>query len=214
MRRIIKKQAGIFSDVVGSEIYGTPLLPVPGPLKHAINTANTLGGIGGLLEADQPRLKKAIDRANDSPVASIIPGVGDYRTSQKMLYNALKNNKEKAVTNVIGEKFGRITGDLPLGVLGGIAGLAIGGANIDPNADPKEKLLRAGLYAGTGTALGYTVPKVVAALAALITRRRNAAEQKAHDQSSNISNWLLPGVAQYNKYKRIGRIRGEEIGEK
>ena len=191
---MIRKRAGIYGDVAGSMV-GDAFVPL----------SSKVGYIAGLLDASKHD-DKDIKEMNKSLGLSFIPGVGSYRIAKKRYNNAVKNNADTATANIVGERWGGLTSTL-IGALAG-AGIGIGAERIITGKTPSDDS-----FVG-GALVGASAPVLAAAALALINRRRTKAEQKEHDQSSNISNWLIPGMATYNKFKRMGRIHAEEIGEK
>ena len=211
---MIRKRSGIYSDYAGATLSQLGLNAIAGGLGDVVHTGSTVGGL--LSGGDVKQLDKDVEEMNQSSGLSFVPAVGKYRMTRKMLRNALKNNKDTAYSNIIGEQFGGLVSGIPAALLGGAVGYKLA-ANKAKNLgfdSHGQHIYGAGWGAVPGAIIGGSVPLLAAGALALIRKRRSAAEQKAHDQSSNISNWLVPGVANYNALKRVGRIRGEEIGEK
>jgi len=52
--------------------------------------------------------------------------------------------------------------------------------------------------------------ELAAPIVAAITPTRTAEEQLKHDKGSAWKSWLIPGVASYNRWKRLGRIIAED----
>jgi len=220
VRRYLQKRAGVYSDI------GVSLVPralIPYGLG---DTAHTIGQTAGALTAnelsDKDAEKLAKELAKQKLAWDLVPGVGGYRIGQKAMLNARKNNKETALMNVLGEQYGAIPTFLAGGLLGGVAG-GIGGGIVgnkydltgspnseDPDVKMASRALGINLGASLGILVGGAMPILVSGALAFIRRRRTAEEQKAHDQSANIGNWLIPGMSTYNAYKRLGRIHAEE----
>lgn len=92
----------------------------------------------------------------------------------------------------VSEGTGTLTGMLIGSGLGGAIGGAIGG--------------RKG--ADRGSLIGTATPTILAAIAALVRRRRTVQEQVDNDTGARILlKHIVPGLAQYDAYKRIGSTR-------
>ena len=63
--------------------------------------------------------------------------------------------------------------------------------------------------AGAGAGLGLLASLVGGPLGAAFTKRRTKEEQQAHNNTSTWKDWLLPGVADYNQWKAVGRNVGD-----
>ena len=61
-----------------------------------------------------------------------------------------------------------------------------------------------------GTALASVAAELAAPIVAAITPTRTVEEQTKADKSNPWKAWLIPGVASYNKWKRLGRIIAED----
>lgn len=77
----------------------------------------------------------------------------------------------------------------------------------DPNTgeERKAKVLHTGADIMQGTALASVAAELAAPIVAAITPTRTAEEQTKADKSDPWKAWLIPGVASYNKWKRLGR---------
>ena len=182
--------SGVPSEIAGSLLTGA--IPYVGSM------ANSVGGLAGIFsKGDKSRKGSAVE--------NLIPGVGTYRLNNRLRTVAddenerSKKDKNLAVKpyhSLVAEQFGPLTSALLAGGLG---------AGIGAAADSGDRG-RGGLVGGL-TGLGVAGGAgLVALLAAAIRRRRTQNEQDSAD-SSVAAKWLLPGKAQYDTWKRLGRSR-------
>lgn len=73
----------------------------------------------------------------------------------------------------------------------------------------EESRINTGVVLG-GLGLTALAAELAAPIVAAITPTRTAEEQLKHDKGSSWKSWLIPGVASYNRYKRLGRIIAED----
>ena len=183
----------------------TPLTDVLGTLVgNAIpygGVANSIGSMAGLLTDD-------FKDQDESALKALIPGVGGYRLG-KRLSSQVKHEQEDArslgrkdvspVAHAMAETFGPATSTLASTLLGGGIGAAI---------HRKDRGKGFGVGAGIGAGASM-LAHLIGAIAAGVKRRRTKGEQLDSDSKSVASKYLLPGVASYNSYKRLGRSQGD-----
>jgi len=139
--------------------------------------------------------------------SELLPGVAGRRTGQRLALVSEESERmggERAKRNMLSEQFGPTTSMLTsMGIgagLGGTAGAALGG-----NIGSTVSGAGLGALGGLGVSSAATI---AASLAAAIKRRRTMREQADNDKDSNTSaNLLIPGVAAYDYYKRLGASR-------
>ena len=209
MRKLYKK-AGVWSDyfsgmpAAGGVHVASMISPALGAAANfGVNAASTGGLIHGLSNSVSD---EDIDRFDRTVAKSFIPGVGTSRSIRRLRHNAEKTGGKHPTANVAGEVFGTSTSllasTLAGAALGAIAGKLGGG-------DAQSALAGLGIGAGVGGGLGGLTTLLRWGSAGL-TPRRTKAEQKEHDDSTNIDNWLVPGSAVYNHAKRFGRLLEEQ----
>ena len=180
-------EATPLSDSLGTMLW-SPLYPV-----------TAIGATAGLLSDD---LKKH----RDSKLKALLPGVGAYRIGER-LSSQVKHEQEDAdkknrkdvrpVAHAMSEGFGPITST----AAAALAGLVAGGATTGRHS---------GAMAGAGLgAAGAIAANLIGAIAAAIKRRRTKEEQMKSDEKSVLLKYLIPGLATYDSYKRLGRSQGD-----
>ena len=114
---------------------------------------------------------------------------------------------------------------------GWLYGALLGGSSVVAKSTARDKLLNAlfvegrypsdeekrtaAMLRGTGNALAVpAVASIAAELAApvvaAITPTRTKEEQEAHDKRALTADLLIPGVASYNKWKRLGALAAQK----
>ena len=207
-KALLKKTAGILADLYAGIPARTALNVIPFVGTGLTTGAETAGLLHGAL-TNTPT-QKELDEVNKSWGKSFIPGVGSSRALRKMRFNA--RGSKHGTGNIAGEQFGGLTVLLGAGALGALSGAGIG-AGVRSADGGTAMLEGAGIGAGMGGVAGLgigTLAALAGSIAAAIAKRRTAKEQRAHDDEPNAANWIVPGVAPYNAWKRIGRIMEEE----
>lgn len=116
------------------------------------------------------------------------PSIQERRKEIPQILAAKKNSQS------IHQPLGNLLGTFLSTSVGAALGGALGGS--------KESIM----YGG---AIGAATPSLVAALAALLSRRRSLEQQKKYEQSSPLLNYL-PGVSIYNMFKNRGVLMSDE----
>lgn len=210
MNKFLKKKAGVWSDYLGGlptqgALEALKVVPGIGPVAKAgqlgLNTGSLIHGFS------QPVSDADIEAMDNSVGKAFIPGVGASRMIRRMRHNDDKTGGAHPTANVVGETFGT---SVPI-LASIIAGAALGGIIKSQNPLATRHDVAKGSLIGAGIGGGLTGLATLAAWgAAGLTPRRTKAEQKEHDDSTNVSNWLVPGVATYNHAKRFGRLLDEQ----
>jgi hypothetical protein len=129
----------------------------------------------------------------------MLPFVSDWRKGQRLgatLRRSKEDNQEnsKAGRNLLTEFTGPLSSTALMALIGGTGGAILGDGDSDA--------IGAGAAIGAGGSAGV---HALAAIAALLRRRRTRGEQSEHDRESQmLDNSLLPGAAAYGMFKRIG----------
>lgn len=197
-------QDGAGSTPAQEYLAGAPSRFLLNPLTPYISTA---GMIGGLVSTP--------NSASKSITTAFLPGVSEFREANRLKTQALREEMEakkiksnaKPVRHLVSEYLGPSTSVLTGAGLGALAGMAMRGSvglTMDGVAARKAALTGAG--AGAATAV---VANLIGAITAAIKRRRTAKEQILNDEDNVLPNYLLPGPAVYDYYKRLGRSQGD-----
>lgn len=210
MNKFLKKKAGVWSDYFSSlptqaTLAALEHVPAIGPVAKAgrfgVNAGSLIHGFS------QPVSDADIEAMDNSVGKAFIPGVGASRMIRRMRHSADKTGGAHPTANVVGETFGV---SVPI-LASVIAGAALGGILKARNPIATQHDVAKGSLIGAGIGGGLTGLATLAAWgAAGLTPRRTKAEQKEHDDSTSVSNWLVPGAAVYNSAKRFGRLLDEQ----
>lgn len=92
-----------------------------------------------------------------------------------------------------------------LGAYARLKPLLVEGRDPSTGEERKANVLHTGADIMQGTALASVAAELAAPIVAAITPTRTAEEQTKADKSDPWKSWLIPGVASYNKWKRLGR---------
>ena len=162
------------------------------PYAGLINAAGDLGArFGGNAESTEDYENSAV---------GWIPGVSAYRLGRRRNQAAklIGAKKNQAINQFLGSLTGTLAGGAVGGVGGGAIGAALGGGQ------------GAAIGAGVGAGVGAIAPHVVAALAALISKKRTIKQQKQYEENGGLANYLVPGAPVYNTWKNLGFLMGDE----
>lgn len=173
---------------------------VPGMIPYIGPGASTVGSLKALLEDvdDEAKPHKGVSK-------NLIPGVANYRLAKRLKGQAIRQDRKhkgNAVNNLLGERIGPFTAILGATLAGGLTGKGIEALTKNTGARYTSKGMLIGAGAGT-------LSSIIGGIIAGIKRRRTAKEQVEHDKKLRLSNYLVPGVAEYNSYKRLGRSQGD-----
>ena len=119
-----------------------------------------------------------------------------YEDAVKALNGALLKKQASRENRVLAELLAR-----PGAVYG--AGLYAGAEPVAYNNMNAAQVMR-------GATLIPLAAELAGPIVAALTPTRTKEEQEAHDRGSAAADWLIPGVAAYNKWKRIGQLRTQE----
>ena len=184
LARQMRKQSATVSDwaggVVGDSLAGAFGVP-----------SGVVGDFAGMA-MPVPTIQD-IKKMDQNAPAAFIPGFGKARLMMRSraVRNLLKDRADQ-YTVPWADWFGSSTSLLASGAAGaGIGGLAGGG---------RGAIVGAGLGLGLGGAA-----TIGSSIAALAKRRRTLEEQAAaENDGSTLARLLIPGVANYNAWKRLG----------
>jgi hypothetical protein len=217
IKNLLRKNASVLSDYFGnvpSGIMAGGLSAVGGPVPFILSKGLAAAGAGGeaLGAFGSAPSDEDIAEFDREEAKAFIPGVAPYRMLARARHNANKTGGAHPEANVYGETWGFGTSALA----SMIAGAALGalkspsfGESLNSGSAGDARIRNAAIGAAVG-GIGALGLHGIGALAAAIARRRTRQEQKAHDESMNWDNWLVPGVSAFNRYKRIGRMLDEE----
>lgn len=161
-------------------------------VSPAIIGANVGGAALGAI-AEEPS-KEELKDWDKSSAMSLIPGVGPYRTIQRTKLQV--ENKKHRTANLLGEQIGSLLFPAALSVAS-----ALVANRLAKDSDTKRRIAAIGL-AGAGGALLGSIPNIVGGALAN-NNRRTRAQQIKHDDSRNLSNFLIPGKGYYNAVQRM-----------
>lgn len=181
MRKVGSRGGGIANDMVGAAVGGI----VPG-----VNLIGT--GIG--LYHGRPT-EGDLEKMDQTPEYSYIPGVGAYRLMRKSMDAVGTPDARK---KIVSEGFGGLTSTALLAAsLAGVGGI-LGGSQ----------------GAATGAWAGYGLGMGANALGAVIGAARKRMTQKEQEEAdkneNNTANWLVPGAAAYHMSRRSHSITRRE----
>ena len=166
--------------------------PVMGAANSLAQTGATLGGVL------TPTSEKDLKDMNRSPAKGLIPLVANLRYGKRLNATTRRSRQDNGRNN---SSVGNIVSELasPLTTIGGAALL---GGTIGNFAGTSWDREYKGAMIGGGAAASAVV---LAALAALATKRRTRSEQSEVDSKGNVlKNMFIPGAGTYNHYKRVG----------
>lgn len=201
VQQAMLKKASAVDDILGS-VGSVALSPLT---AGATGAANFVGGIAGLIQkapTDEELMKMDRERG-----WSYVPGVAGNRLNRrykKQLVNDKGSAAPRLWSHLLGPATAALTTIGAATLAGGLIGGATNGFKTDENA-----LVGAGIGAGLGlTGWGLT-EGVISPLAALLKPRRTKEEQRAAANSSTLKQWFVPGTAQYDFWKSMGRAIGD-----
>lgn len=173
---------------------------LPGMIPYVGPGASTIGGLKALLEDVDDEAKP-----HEGVSKNLIPGVANYRLVKRLKGQAVRQDRKhkgSAVKNLLGEILGPSTS-----IIGStLAGSALGaGLNALRGRRASDGAITGALIGSGAGALSSIAGGIIAG----IKRRRTAQEQVDHDKELRLSNYLVPGAAVYNRYKRLGRSQGD-----
>jgi len=180
----LTKSATPFSDI-GLSMFS----PVNGSLSNAIGAASG--------QMSNPATEDDLDEYDDHPFRALAPGVGSHRLERRIKKSLTDSSGNSR--HYLSQNFGGLTSALLGAGLGAGAGALL--------ADKGDRATGAAVGAGAGVVL----PQVLAAITALVRRRRNKDEHKKYIESSTLPEYFIPGLASYNRYKTIGHEQGNSL---
>lgn len=195
-RAFLTKAAGIATDYLAtlpSQALAHSGIPVVSQLGAL---ANMGGAIGGLISDPEKEKNPKTD------VLSLVPGVGNYRLSQRSRRVMDESNRRGArgTANLVAEAVGPVTSSIIGAGTGGVLGGALGSLK-------RDAFGRTGVVPGAavGAIAGGVLPVLIGSIAAGIRRKRTLDEQAAADTKGRaVAKYLVPGLAQYDSFKRLG----------
>lgn len=190
-QRAMQKQADTLGTTIRGGIPSTYLAPLYLP-------ANLVGDVVGL-NSTSDNLKDIMEDEK-SYGYELLPGVAAKNLNKKLTIaeNLLKTNKNKS-NKTLSEYLGNLTAPLTAtaggAALGGLIGAPIGGP----------------VGAGVGSLIGGLgglgasgLAHIGAVLGSNLTKGRNEKDlQEYYDNGSAAANYLIPGVAPYNRVKNL-----------
>lgn len=205
------------ADTVGSVVMPEVTNKILANLTpHSLGTlAEYGGGLSAYLEpaADDP--KAEIDKLNEHKYIGFIPGVGSYKRRRRVI-NTDKHygSKHPRTRNFLRSLSGEAI-PVTSAIIGSILGMKYFRSNFDGMMPPGmgqqidmsavEKLHGAMMGGGLGYLLG-SIPNIIGAVAAGITKRRTDDEQRKASTGS-YAKFLIPGYASYDDWKTMGKSR-------
>lgn len=199
------KQAGPKGELASTLVQNF-LYPLIGP------TGVGLGASAGSM--DTPATEEAEKEWDAHPGKAWLPGVSAYRLNRRHRRQLVddKGNSPHAIAQGFGPITSTLAAMLAGGAAGGALGAGVGGTFGVDDSHAKGALLGGGVgaLAGTGALGGIALLANLLGgpIAAAMTKRRTAEEQRAYNNSSTLKEYLIPGVAPYNAWKTTGRVFG------
>lgn len=176
---------------------------------HGMNPFGVFANISGIVKAikDPPQENAAKDGADN-----LMPSVGSYRMVSRIKSQAYaqdKKHKGHATDNYLSELLGTFTSGATPTIIGGLVGAYLTKGKLMDSSSPwKERLAGVGGGAGIGVAVA-TAANLVGLIGSTISKRRTEMQQVDHDKRRRWEEWFVPGIAMYNKGKRLGRSEGD-----
>jgi hypothetical protein len=197
-KSIVVKTAGAPGDVVATELINR--------LHPGLGLINSVGTISGLIDGQPHDEEKNKEFAGRNSALSLIPGLGGYRVGNRLrrvTEESRADGASKPYAKLVSEQVGPITSSL----LPAVGGIALGHKLSDGNP------ITTGL---SGVAAGYIVPSALGSLLAAIKAHRTKGEQTKVDSSRGqvATDYLVPGAAVYDGWKRYGRTRDWDAAAK
>ena len=155
---------------------------------------NTISGIAGAL-SDSKDFKQVL-KDNKNTASEFLPGVASFKLSKqrRVVENKLKNKNNKS-NKTLSEELGSYTS----GALATLIGALIAGARASKGDRRALSYLggSAGLVAsGSASLLGGLITN--------FTKGRDKKDlKKYYNNNSTLYNYLIPGVAEYNRWKNL-----------
>lgn len=179
-----KADGGVANDTAGAAV--SAAVPFVGPLT------NLAGAVTGFIQGKPS--KAELNKMDEHPGRSWLPGVGAYRLTRKNL-DAIENDKARSTQ--LAEGVGMIASPLLLALAAGGIGAATGGI------DGAAAGAAIGGLAGAGT-------QAVGSLIGLLRKRRTQREQEQADRNMSLLANLIPGVAGYRQARRLPSLTRKE----
>lgn len=195
LEEVLIKKADAVSDMIGAG------QGIPGLIGRAV----------GMFDEPAEEDERA-DMDRSALRGVLIPGVGGYRNERRMK-GILKNDKGET-PHYWSQNFGGLTSTGALALLGSLVGTGASYAqNRRAGYTPKQSIgygLEYGAPAGAATGAGLgLLASLAGGIGAAFTKRRTKEEQQAYNNTSTWKNWLIPGNADYNHWKAVGRNVGD-----
>ena len=186
-----RADGGVANDLAGEALYGGLGVPV----------GSFIGWLAG-----KPS-KERLQKWDEHPGLSWLPGVGSYRIMRKTLDTmGPEGEKTKRVrSRLLSETLGQGTSAALLALALGGAGAGIGAALGGRDAARVFGLsgVGAGLY-------GAAMANVIGSLVGTTRKRRTENEQAVADQKGQAAAWLVPGVGAYRSARRLPSLTSRE----
>lgn len=184
-QKALEKSATPFSDVGLSLI--PSMIPYVGSASHSIGHASG--------QISNPATDDDVEEYDEHPGRALIPGVGAHRIERR-LKKSLTDSSGNA-RHYISQSFGGLTSTGVGAALGAVAGSL---ATKDKRNKTRNTVV--------GALTGASAPVLLAALAALASKRRNADRHAEYIESSTVPEYFVPGLSTYNRLKTIGHEQG------
>jgi len=187
----------------------TPAQEYAAQYLQGLNPLGIASNISGIIKAikDPPQENAAKDSKDN-----LMPSVGAYRMVSRIKSHAYEQDRKHnghAKHNYLSELLGSFTSGATPTIIGGLAGAYLTRDKLlNGNLDLKDRLMGTGKGAALGI-VAATAANLLGMLGSAITKRRTEKEQIEHDARRRIEEWVIPGLAMYNKGKRLGRSEGD-----
>lgn len=140
---------------------------------------------------------------------ALLPLVGGYRLGNRIktqvkrelrdIEKSPRNKGARPVAHAVSEYLGGVSSNIGALALGALIGAAV-------NKKDRQFGGAVGSLIGSGVGLTSTL---FGSIMAAIKRRRTKEEQIESDKRSVLPKYIIPGLAEYDRYKRLGRSQGE-----
>lgn len=194
------KRSGIYWDQLKSAPAELVLNAFSGFINPTVSTAVSMR----MPVPAKPHLmvKELAKPTDDTEASTILPVTAKAEILRKRRILSMLHGNPRPQKRIVSELLGDQTSGYGSAALLGIAALT---GSLLAGKGWKDTLKNTAIGTGAGLGLGITSNLLGSGIAGL-TPTRTAAAQSRYEKSPLWINWVVPGMANYNYYKSMGRI--------